>query len=113
MENENFQNSFINIYCDMLNTVLLPEFLTTRLDSISGNIEEMIPVHRARWFNDGEWPNSTTNWENRLNQMENFADQRRNYAIMHLMDEFELPSLSQIHYCKDTGVWRACKGQYH
>ena len=96
MENENFQNSFINIYCDMLNTVLLPEFLTTRLDSISGNIEEMIPVHRARWFNDGEWPNSTTNWENRLNQMENFADQRRNYAIMHLMDEFELPSLSQI-----------------
>ena len=96
MENGNFQNSFINIYCDMLNTVLLPEFLTTRLDSISGNIEEMIPVHRARWFNDGEWPNSTTNWENRLNQMENFADQRRNYAIMHLMDEFELPSLSQI-----------------
>ena len=96
MENENFQNSFINIYCDMLNTVLLPEFLTTRLDSISGNIEEMIPLHRARWFNDGEWPNSTTNWENRLNQMENFADQRRNYAIMHLMDEFELPSLSQI-----------------
>ena len=96
MENENFQNSFINIYCDMLNTVLLPEFLTTRLDSISGTIEEMIPVHRARWFNDGEWPNSTTNWESRLNQMENFADQRRNYAIMHLMDEFELPSLSQI-----------------
>ena len=96
MENENFQNSFINIYCDMLNTILLPEFLTTRLDSISGNVEEMIPVHRERWFNDGEWPNSTTNWENRLNQMENFADQRRNYAIMHLMDEFDLPSLSQI-----------------
>ena len=96
IENENFQNSFINIYCDMLNTILLPEFLTTRLDSISGNVEEMIPVHRERWFNDGEWPNSTTNWENRLNQMENFADQRRNYAIMHLMDEFDLPSLSQI-----------------
>ena len=47
MENENFQNSFINIYCDMLNTVLLPEFLTTRLDSISGNIEEMIPLRRC------------------------------------------------------------------
>ena len=90
IENENFQNSFINVYCDMLNTVLLPEFLTTRLDSISGNIEEMIPVHRVRR------PNSTTNWENRLNQMGNFANQRRNYAIMHLMDEFELPSLSQI-----------------
>ena len=80
----------------MLNTVLLPEFLTTRLDSISGNIEEMIPIHRARWYNDGDWPNSTTNWENRLNQMGNFANQRRNYAIMHLMEEFDLPSLSQI-----------------
>ena len=74
----------------MLNTVFLPEFLTIRLDSISGNIEEMIPVHQVRR------PNSATNWENRLNQMGNFADQRRNYAIMHLMDEFELPSLSQI-----------------
>ncbi|MFL3015858.1 MAG: CotH kinase family protein [Candidatus Neomarinimicrobiota bacterium] len=37
IENENFRNSFINVYCDMLNTVLLPEFLTARLDSITGN----------------------------------------------------------------------------
>ena len=90
IENENFQNLFINVYCDMLNTVLLPEFLTTRLDSISGNIEEMIPAHQVRR------PNSATNWENRLNQMGNFANQRRNYAIMHLMDEFDLENISQI-----------------
>ena len=77
-QNQHFRNSFINIYCDMLNTVLLPEFLTARLDSITGNLEEMIPIHRERWYNDGEWPNSTTNWENRLNGMENFANQRRN-----------------------------------
>ena len=60
----------------MLNTVFLPEFIRTRIDSISGNIEEMIPTHVARWFNDGEWPNSATNWINRLNQMKSFANFR-------------------------------------
>ena len=96
IENENFKNLFINVYCDMLNTVFQPDFLINHLDSISGQIEDLIPVHRNRWYNDGNWPNSTVNWEWRLEVMENFGNNRRIYAINHIQDQFDLPNLAQI-----------------
>ena len=96
MENNYFKNSFINIYCDMLNTVFQPEFISERLDSISGNIASMIPTHRDRWYNSGNWPNSAVNWEARLSNMENFGNQRRIRAIGHIIDEFDLPNIAQV-----------------
>ena len=96
MENNTFENTFINTYCDMLNTVFQPEFLSNHLDSISGNIESVIPIHRSRWYNNGSWPNSTVNWGERLDIMENFGNNRRSYAINHLRNEFDLPNLAQL-----------------
>ena len=96
MENNTFENIFINTYCDMLNTVFQPEFLSNHLDSISGNIESIIPTHRSRWYNNGNWPNSAINWEERLNIMENFGNNRRSYAINHLRNELDLPNLAQL-----------------
>ena len=96
LENRKFKNSFINIYCDLLNTVFQSNFLSERLDSISAIIENTIPSHRARWYNDGNWPNSTVNWDWRLEVMENFGNNRRIYAINHLQDEFELPNNAYI-----------------
>ena len=96
MENNHFKNTFINIYCDMLNTVFQPEFISERLDSISGNIANVIPDHRERWYNDGNWPNSAINWQGRLNVMENFGNQRRTRVIGHLSDEFDLPNIAQV-----------------
>ena len=96
MENNTFENIFINTYCDMLNTVFQPEFLSNHLDSISGNIENIIPTHRSRWYNNGNWPNSAINWEERLNIMENFGNNRRSYAINHLRNELDLPNLAQL-----------------
>ena len=96
MENFHFKNLFINIYCDMLNTVFQPEFLIDHLDSISTTIESVVPTHRSRWYNDGNWPNSTVNWEWRLEVMENFSNNRRVYAINHIRGEFNLPNLAQM-----------------
>ena len=96
MENNTFENIFINTYCDMLNTVFQPQFLSNHLDSISGNIESVIPTHRSRWYNNGNWPNSAINWEERLNVMENFGNNRRSYAINHLRNELGLPNLAQL-----------------
>ena len=96
MESNKFENIFINTYCDMLNTVFQPDFLTTHLDSISEAIENVIPIHRSKWYNNGNWPNSTVNWENRLSVMETFGNNRRSYAINHLRNEFDLPNLAQL-----------------
>ena len=95
MDNDHFKYSFINIYCDLLNTVFQPNYLISHLDSIANNIEEIIPVHRARWYNNGNWPNSTVNWQSRINTMENFSTNRRSYAINHIKNEFDLPNIAQ------------------
>jgi hypothetical protein len=95
MDNDHFKNSFINIYCDFLNTVFQPDYLISHLDSIANNIEDIIPVHRARWYNNGNWPNSTVNWQNRINTMANFSINRRSYAINHIKNEFDLPNIAQ------------------
>ena len=95
MDNDHFKNSFINIYCDLLNTVFQPNYLISHLDSIANNIEEIIPVHRARWYNNGNWPNSTVNWQSRINTMENFSTNRRSYAINHIKNQFDLPNIAQ------------------
>jgi hypothetical protein len=96
MDNDHFKHSFINIYCDLLNTIFQPDYLISHLDSIANNIEDIIPVHRARWYNNGNWPNSTLNWQNRINTMENFSTNRRSYAINHIKNEFDLPNIAQI-----------------
>ncbi|MFL2983699.1 MAG: CotH kinase family protein [Candidatus Neomarinimicrobiota bacterium] len=96
MQNDRFKDSFINTYCDLLNTVFMPNFLISTLDSISNNIENMIPIHRDRWFNDGNWPNSATNWGYRLDVMENFSTNRRTRVIGHMINEFNLPNLAQV-----------------
>ena len=95
MDNDHFKNSFINIYCDFLNTVFQPDYLISHLDSIANNIEDIIPVHRARWYNNGNWPNSTVYWESRINTMENFSTNRRSYAINHIKNQFDLPNIAQ------------------
>lgn len=95
MDNDPFKHSFINIYCDLLNTVFQPNYLISHLDSIANNIEDIIPIHRARWYNNGNWPNSTVNWQSRINTMENFSTNRRSYAINHIKNQFDLPNIAQ------------------
>jgi hypothetical protein len=95
MDNDHFKHSFINIYCDLLNTIFQPNYLLSHLDSIANYIEDIIPVHRARWYNNGNWPNSAVNWQSRINTMENFSTNRRSYAINHIKNEFDLPNIAQ------------------
>ena len=95
ISNNNFKNQFITVYCDMLNTIFRPEYLVSHLDSISSLIEDVIPKHRSRWYNNGSWPNSALNWEDRLNNIENYSQNRHGYALDHLQNRFDLGNISQ------------------
>ncbi len=96
LENENFRNRFINIYCDFLNTVFQPNSLQDHLEMVSSKIENTIPEHRDRWYNNGNWPNSVINWESNINNMENFASERRIRVIGQIRDQFNLSSMNMI-----------------
>ncbi|MBH11020.1 MAG: hypothetical protein CMG74_11870 [Candidatus Marinimicrobia bacterium] len=96
MENNDFKYSFINIYCDLLNTVFRPDYLNSHLDSMVNLINEAIPDHRNRWYNNGNWPNSTINWQGNINTIGIFSNNRYAYARIHLQNEFELSSAAQV-----------------
>ena len=46
MENDQFKFSFINIYCDLMNTVFEYNYISSQLDSITTNIENVIQLIR-------------------------------------------------------------------
>ena len=96
MENDNFKYSFINIYCDLLNTIFKPVHLASHLYSTANLIEEFIPIHRSRWYNNGNWPNSAVNWQSKLNRIITFSNNRHLYAINHMRNKFDLPSVAQV-----------------
>ena len=90
MENDHFQNTFINVYCDLLNNIFSSSYLTESLDSVKNIIEDHIQIHKERW------PGSAQNWYNNISTMENFAINRRSYAITHLRNKFNLPNLALL-----------------
>ena len=96
LENNQFKNLFINIYCDLLNSVFEPDYVNSHLESIKSAIESEISNHRSRWYNNGNWPNSATSWEYKINNMINFSNNRPAYALSHLRQEFDLPNQNQI-----------------
>lgn len=96
IENNHFKDRFITIYCDMLNTTFKPENLTNHLDSIRATIEDIIPRHQNKWFNDGWWPNSAINWESRLNNIYNFSQNRPNFARSQIQSQFALDDMVEL-----------------
>ena len=90
MENDHFQSTFINVYCDLLNTIFSTTYLTQSLDSVKNIIEDHIQIHKERW------PGSAQNWNSNITTMENFSANRRSYAITHLRNKFNLPNLALL-----------------
>lgn len=85
LENQEFRNSFINRYADLMNTAFTPERLIALIDEMADNIEEEIPIHRARW-------NTLHNWEDHVQQMRTFAAERPAYARSHVRSRFGINS---------------------
>ena len=96
IENNHFKNSFINNYCDMLNTALKPDNIISHLDSLSNIIENTVSAHQTRWYNNGLGANSALNWEGDILNMENFGIQRSSWAIEHLKNEFSLSDIAEL-----------------
>ena len=98
LENNNYKNRFINIFSDRLNTIFKSSYLTNRLDSLTSNIENIIPTHRNRW------PNSAQDWDYHIQIMENFAQNRSMYMRQHIRNYFNLPSLAYtLFHVSSTG----------
>ena len=96
MENDQFKFSFINIYCDLMNTVFEYNYISSQLDSITTNIENVIPAHKEKWYNDGNWPNSANNWELKIDDIKTFSQYRQPYAKIHIQNQFNLYPIANL-----------------
>ena len=96
MENDHFKHVFINTYCDLINTIFQPDNLLDHLDLIKSKIQDQIPTHQDRWYNNGNWPNSALNWAYKISVMQDFSNNRQTYARMHIRNEFDLPNIALV-----------------
>ncbi len=80
MENETFRHTFINRYCDHLNSSFLSERTLAVTDAIAGGIEAEIPAHMTRW---GFSPSV---WENHMSVVREFLSLRPDFARTHLRE---------------------------
>ncbi len=83
--NENFRASFINRFCDHLNTTFAPERTLAIAEEIAGGVAPEIPRHMDRWGRSPEW-------DERMDVVYDFLAQRPDYCRCFIQQQFELGS---------------------
>ena len=90
MNNTNFQNKFINVFCDYANEVCSPTKVNKVLEKCrEDDVIEVLTDSQARW---GRCPSkcTTTMYHQKLDGIENFFKDRAKYALQHMKDFLKL-----------------------
>ncbi|MDP8285079.1 MAG: CotH kinase family protein, partial [Candidatus Electryonea clarkiae] len=90
LENDEFQDKFINYFCDHLNSTFLADRVLQQISEKSEMIEPEISSHMARW----EYENR--NWEAKVNVLETFASRRAGFVKTHIRQFFGLERMNTI-----------------
>ncbi len=81
LNNEEFFNTYINRYADLINSVFSCEFSIAHLDSMIGIIEPEMPRQIQRWGG------SMAGWQNNVNALYNFIETRCAEVIIEGMED--------------------------
>jgi len=86
MQNADFQQDFVNRFCDLLNTVFQPAYTIARINRMAAQLEPEINEHTRRW----RAPSSLKLWQDHVEYMRSFARQRPLPVQDHLKQYFRL-----------------------
>ncbi len=87
LNNEEFRNKFVSVYCDYANEVLTEEKVTARADYYSQNYTETLAYTQLRWWGffggtvDGNLAYYRSTYQNALNDIKTYFSQRANYTL--------------------------------
>lgn len=81
------QHRFANRFADLLNTDLLPERTTAKLDGMKERYEPEMDRHIARWRRDGGIT-SMTSWNRNIETVRTFLERRPDRVFTHLRSFF-------------------------
>jgi hypothetical protein len=83
VKNESFKISFINRFCDLLNTTFEPQRTIPMSEVIAANIAPEIPRHFDRW-------DRTHSWESRIEVVQDFLTRRPGFCRQFMQQQFSL-----------------------
>jgi hypothetical protein len=90
LENGSFRNNFINRFAGQLNTAFLPSRVDSLISLFSEALKPELPDHFYRW----KRPYDMEEWHFHVTHLRNFAKERPGYQWGHLMDYFDLDTVS-------------------
>lgn len=83
-----FRRAFVNRFADLMNTILLPQHTTNRIDVLARQLEPEMAEHIRRW----RAPGSITEWRSHVQGLRTYAQNRSTYVRQHLQARFGLGS---------------------
>jgi hypothetical protein len=89
LENEWFQNSFINSFADHMNSTFIPARLVGIIDEFAELYAPAIPEWHDRW-------DINRNWTGDVQALRNFANQRPAHQRQHIIDHFDLAGTTSV-----------------
>ncbi|MCS7035304.1 MAG: CotH kinase family protein [Saprospiraceae bacterium] len=97
LRNREFQQQFVNRFCDRLNTSLSAENVLREVEWFERTLGPEMPRHLQRWRR------SEANWRRHVAIIRQFAQQRPAVLYQHLAQHFQTGAPAQLHLTVDVG----------
>jgi len=104
LENKEFEEKFINRFCDALNTSFENNNVEAKLDEHINMLSPEIDKHLKRW------KLSRKKWEYELKVMKKFGKERPNFTRMHLMEKFNTGAIVNLEIESQIGGYVVLNG---
>lgn len=85
-----FMYQYLNYTSDLLNSVLLPNYTLSVLDTLFNQVKNAVPIQKARWAE------SLRDFDGSINNIIEFLIERPKYYREHLREYFNLSGISKI-----------------
>jgi len=100
LENEEFKATFINRFCDIMNTNYDVDTVVAAIDAMKAEIEPAISEQANRYPSS---VSSVSSWETSINKMIQFAQERTGYMQGFLQSRFSLSDIVNVTLNTDSG----------
>ena len=101
MKNEQFARDYVNITCDFLNDIFLPEKVIDEINNVQLGIAAEIPYHLDRWKDSAG--GSEARWNSNIAGMRRFSEQRPDFVLRYLKKHFSLKNEIQLSVVRSEG----------
>lgn len=106
-DNQKFRERFVLRYFDLLNSAFRTEQILDKIKELSGQIDNEIVRHSARWGNQtGGMFENYEDWQENIERLRIFAKERPQFVMGHLEKFFKFPGVYQLKIDKKG----ACQG---